>query len=345
MATIREVARLANVSVATVSRVMNGVAVTPANKAAVLAAVQQLDYRPNVFARSLATNRSGSIGVVVNEVTGLFYGGIIQGIESVVEQHGMHLTVSSGHRDANREREVVESLTQSRVDALILLISATSDYELIELAGHDRPVVVIGRHIAELADQCVFVDNVHGGYIATRHLIEQGHRRIVHLTGNLSMKDGRDRLDGYKSALRDAGIDFDESLIVEGEFVEAGGHRGVQRLLRRGTAFTAVFAANDQSAAGALLALKEAGLKVPDDVSVVGYDDVLLARYVSPALTTVGQPFVEMGRSAARLALSAIGVPYPSRIVSRFEPRLVVRESVAPAPTGPGHRAASKNTN
>lgn len=341
MATIREVARLANVSVATVSRVMNGVAVTPANKAAVLAAVQQLDYRPNVFARSLATNRSGSIGVVVNEVTGLFYGGIVQGIESVVEQHGMHLMVSSGHRDANREREVVESLTQSRVDALILLISATSDYDLIELANRDRPLVVIGRHIAELSEQCVFVDNVHGGYIATRYLIEQGHTRIAHLTGNLSMKDGRDRLDGYKSALRDAGIDFDEALVVEGEFVEAGGHRGVQRLLRRGTAFSAVFAANDQSAAGALLALKEAGLKVPDDVSVVGYDDVLLARYVSPALTTVGQPFVEMGRSAARLALSAIGVPYPSRIVSRFEPRLVVRESVSSPPAEPGERSGA----
>lgn len=329
MATIREVARLAKVSVATVSRVMNGVAVTPANRAAVLAAIEQLDYRPNAFARSLATNRSGAIGVVVNEVTGLFYGGIVQGIESVVEQHGMHLMVSSGHRVADRERQVVESLTQSRVDALILLISATSDYDLIELASRDRPVVIIGRHIEELSHNCVFVDNVHGGYIATRYLIEQGHTRIAHMTGNLSMKDGRDRLEGYKTALREAGIGFDESLIVEGEFVEAGGYRGMQRLLRRGSEFTAAFAANDQSAAGALLALKEAGLKVPDDVSVVGYDDVLLARYVSPALTTVGQPFVEMGKSAARLALTAIGIPYPARIVSRFEPRLVVRESVA----------------
>ncbi|HET8985204.1 MAG TPA: LacI family DNA-binding transcriptional regulator [Trueperaceae bacterium] len=330
MATIREVARLANVSVATVSRVMNGVGVTPANKAAVLAAIEQLHYRPNAFARSLATDRSGAIGVVVNEVTGLFYGGIVQGIESVVEKHGMHLMVSSGHRVAERERRAVESLTQSRADALILLVSATSDYDLIELANRDRPVVIIGRHIEELSEHCVFVDNVHGGYIATRHLIEQGHEHIAHLTGNLSMKDGRDRLDGYKSALHEAGIPFDEALTVDSEFVEEGGYRGMQRLLRRGREFTAAFAANDQSAAGALLALKEAGLKVPQDVSIVGYDDVLLARYVSPALTTVGQPYVEMGKSAARLALAAIGIAPATRIVSRYEPKLVIRESVAP---------------
>ena len=314
---------------------MNGVSVTAANRAAVLAAVKQLDYHPNAFARSLATNRSGAIGVVVNEVSGLFYGGVVQGIESVVETHGMHLVVSSGHRSIDRERQAFESLLQSRADALILLVTASSDYDLIELANRDRPVVIIGRHIEELADSCVFVDNVHGGYIATRHLLDLGHTRIAHLTGNLAMKDGRDRLDGYKSALREAGIDFDETLVVEGEFVEASGHQGMQRLLRRGLDFTAAFAANDQSAAGALLALKEAGVKVPDEVSVVGYDDVLLARYVSPALTTVGQPFVEMGRSAARIALDAIGVPPGARIVRRFEPKLVQRESVA----GPKQRS------
>lgn len=328
-------------SVATVSRVMNGVAVTPANKTAVLAAIEQLHYRPNAFARSLATDRSGAIGVVVNEVTGLFYGGIVQGIESVVEKHGMHLVVSSGHRVAERERQAFDSLTQSRADALILLVSATSDYDLIELANRDRPVVIIGRHIEELADRCVFVDNVHGGYVATRHLIDQGHERIAHLTGNLSMKDGRDRLEGYKAALREAGLEFDEALIVDSEFVEAGGYRGMQRLLRRGRDFTAAFAANDQSAAGALLALKESGLSVPEDVSIVGYDDVLLAKYVSPALTTVGQPYVEMGRSAAKLALSAIGIAPATRIVTKFEPKLVVRDSVAPPRQGAVLREAA----
>jgi len=332
VATIREVARLAKVSVATVSRVMNGVSVTPANRSAVLAAVEELGYRPNAFARSLATNRSGAIGVVVNEVSGLFYGGVIQGIESVVETHGMHLAVSSGHRSVERERQAVESLMESRADALILLITASSDYDLIELANRDRPVVVMGRHIEELSGRCVYVDNVHGGYIATRHLIDLGHRRIAHLTGNLAMKDGRDRLDGYRSALREAGIEYDEALVVEGEFVEASGHQGMQRLLRRGLDFTAAFAANDQSAAGALLALKEASVKVPDQVSVVGFDDVLLARYVSPSLTTVGQPFVEMGRSAARIALDAIGIPSSTRIVRRFEPKLVERESAAAVP-------------
>src|SRR5690606_29324366 len=126
-----------------------------------------------------------------------------------------------------------------------------------------------------------------------------------------------------------AGVAYDETLVVDGEFVEASGHQGMQRLLRRGRDFTAAFAANDQSAAGALLALKEAGVKVPDEVSVVGFDDVLLARYASPSLTTVGQPFVEMGRSAARIALEAIGIPSSKRIVRRYEPKLVERESAA----------------
>ena len=321
-------------SVATVSRVMNGVSVTPANKAAVLAAIEELGYRPNAFARSLATDRSGAVGVVVNEVSGLFYGGIVLGIESVVEQHGLHLMVSSGHRVLDRERRAIDSLTQSRADALILLVSATSDYDLIDLAGRDRPVVVIGRHIEELAEHCVYVDNVYGGYVATRYLIDQGHERIAHLTGNLSMKDGRDRLEGYKAALREAGIEYRESLTVDSGFGEEGGHRGMERLLRRRDDFTAAFAANDQSAAGALLALREAGRLVPDDVSVVGFDDILLARYVSPALTTVGQPYVEMGKSAARIALQAMGIEPSGKIVRRFEPKLVVRESVAPLTGG-----------
>src|SRR5690606_30641972 len=159
-----------------------------------------------------------------------FYGGIVQGIESVVEKHGMHLVVSSGHRVAERERQAFDSLTQSRADALILLVSATSDYDLIELANRDRPLVIIGRHIEELADRCRFAVDVHGGYVPTRHLTDQGHRGIAPPTRSLSMEDGRDRLERYEAARCEGGLACDEGPIVDREFVEAGGYRGMQRL-------------------------------------------------------------------------------------------------------------------
>lgn len=327
MANIKQVARLADVSVATVSRVLNGVRVTDANRAAVLAAIKRLDYRPNAFARSLATNRSGGIGVVVNEISSPFYSGIVQGIESVVEEHGMHLIVSSSHAEPERERKAVRFLRNRRCDALILVCEALHDDELIELAEHEIPLVLVGRHIEELADRCIHIDNVLGGYLATRHLIESGHRRIAHIAGNMSIKDARDRLAGYSRALAEAGIPEDGRLTAEGDFTEEGGQVAMNRLLDRNLDFTALFAANDQTAAGALLSMRERDLRAPGDVSLVGYDDVLLANYLHPALTTVRQPFAEMGQAAARLALAA-GAEAEGEVTRRFEPVLIERQSV-----------------
>ena len=325
MATIKEVARLADVSVATVSRVLNGVRVTDANHASVMAAIDQLEYRPNAFARSLATNRSGGVGVVVNEISSPFYSGIVQGIESVVEEHGMHLIVSSTHAEAERERNAVEFLRDRRCEFLILASEAMSDVELMALAEHEIPLVLVGRNIHELADSCVHLDNVLGGYLATKHLIDRGHRRIAHVTGNLSIKDARDRLDGYHQALTEAGIAARPELVAEGDFTEDGGRRATQMLLDRDAGFTALFAANDQTAAGALLTLRDRGLNCPDDVSLVGYDDVLLANYLYPALTTIRQPFAEMGQAAARLALATA----TREVTRRFEPVLIERHSVS----------------
>lgn len=329
MATIMDVARLAEVSVATVSRVLNGVSVTEANRNSVLAAIKQLDYRPNAFARSLATNRSGGLGVVVNEVSSPFYGGVVNGIESELQAHGKHLIVSSGHADRRREREAVDFLLHRRTDALILHLEATSDDDLLQLSKQRTPIVIVGRHVVELTGNCIYLDNFKGGQLATKHLIDRGHRRIAHITGNLSIKDARDRLDGYRRALSEAGIRYDEALVVEGDFVEGGGQRAMERLLDRELGFTAVFCANDQTAAGALVTLRERGKNVPSDISVVGYDDVLLANYLHPALTTIRQPFAEMGQAAARLALKALGANAEGEVTRRFEPTLIERGSVS----------------
>lgn len=330
MATIKEVSRLANVSIATVSRVLNGnVPVSTAKRERVMAAVEQLGYQPNTFARGLVTNRSGGIGVVVNELSSPYYTGILQGIEEIVEARGMHLVVSSGHAKELLEREATEFLKQRRSDALILHLEATSDADLLEWARQDDvPIIVVGRHIEELADRCVHLDNLAGGYLATKYLIGRGHRRIAHISGWMAIKDARDRLEGYRRALQEAAIPFDDALVVEGDFVEEGGQRAMQRLLDRTRDFSAVFAANDQTAAGALHTLRAHGLRVPEDISLVGYDDVLLARYLYPALTTVRQPLVEMGRAAARLALLALGANETKEVRKRFKPQLVERESV-----------------
>ena len=331
MATIRDVSQLAQVSQATVSRVLNGGApVSPAKRAAVLAAIERLDYRPNAFARSLATNRSGAIGALVSELSSHVYGDIIRGIESVAEEHGMHLVVSSGHARSDAEQRSYDFLTQRRTDALILQVDATTDDTLAEWSARgELPIVVVGRYIPALADRCVYLDNVTGGALATRHLIERGHRRIAHIAGLMRIPDARDRLEGYRKGLAAHGIAFDETLVAPGDFVEDGGERAMHSLLERGGDFSAVFVANDQSAAGALKALRDAGKRVPEDVSVIGFDDTLIAHYLSPTLPTVRQPFDEMGQAAAWLALAAIGVAERKEVTRRFEPVLIERDSVA----------------
>lgn len=330
MATIKEVSQRARVSMATVSRVLNGtVPVSADARARVMAAVKELGYQPNVFARSLATNRSGGIGVIINEISSPFYATIVQGIEEVIEAKGMHLMVSSGHAKEALEHEAVEFLRQRRSDALILHLEATSDYDILRWAQGDTPIVIVGRYVAELADRCVYLDNVAGGYLATKHLIDHGHERIAHITGWMAIKDARERLEGYRQALDEANLPFDEALVVEGNFVEEGGQLGMKRLLERKLDFTALVAANDQTAAGALQTLRAYGLRVPEDISLIGYDDVLLARYLYPALTTIRQPLAEMGQAAARLALAALGADDTKEVTRKFDPVLVARESVS----------------
>jgi LacI family transcriptional regulator len=333
VSTIREVSRLAGVSISTVSRVLNNtVPVAEDTRARVMSAVSKLGYTPNTFARGLVTNRSGGIGVVVSEISSPFYSSIVSGIEKVIEASGVHLVVSSGHVDGDLEHNAVTFLKERRCDALILHLEITTDEQLQSWSQQGVPLVVVGRHIPELADVCVYLDNELGGYVATQHLLEQGHRHIAHISGPLSMKDGRDRLAGYQRALHEAGLKLDERFIVNSDFIESGGQQAMQVLLERNLPVTAVFIANDQMAAGALKTLREHNLNVPQDISLVGYDDVLIARYLHPSLTTVHQPLAEMGKAAATIALARLhgqGVTgKETGVQHKFSPRLVKRQSV-----------------
>jgi len=313
--------------------VLNGtVPVADDTRRRVLDAVKEMNYQPNSFARGLVTNRSGGIGVVVNEISSPYYSGLVGGIERVVEQVGAHLLVSSGHATKETELEALTFLRQRRSDAIIFQVDASSDEDILNWCrAAEVPMVVVGRFVPDLADACIYLDNERGGFLATDYLIQNGHEQIAFVTGLPTIKDSWERQHGYRRALEAAGLAYDERRVVEGNFVEEGGYRAVRRLLERGVPFSAVFLANDQMAAGAFQAFREAGLRIPEDVSVVGYDDVMFARYLYPALTTVRQPFHEMGQAAARVALSALGsapLSDQKEVRRRFEPELIVRQSV-----------------
>lgn len=331
MATIKEVSHLADVSAATVSRVLNGnVAVAAETRARVLAAVEKLDYHPNTFARGLVTNRSGGVGVVVNDIASPFFGTMLKGIERVIEAQGMHLMISSGHADAAAERDALDFLLRCRADVLIVHTEALSDAELVAFASRGTPLVLVGRYVAELASRSVYLDNEAGGRLMSEYLIAQGHTRIAHIAGPSALHDARARLAGYRQALENAGLDYDAGLVAEANFEEESGRRAAQQLLARRRDFSALFAANDQMAAGALSALREAGVDVPNEISLAGYDDVLLARYLYPSLSTVCQPMEAMGRVAAQLALAELRGESGEGVRRTFEPTLVIRNSVVP---------------
>ena len=325
--TIHDIAREAGVSPSTVSRVLNGsTPVAESKRNAVLAAVHSLEYRPSALAQGLARGRSGAVGVLTQDIASPFYGEILKGIEQGLTGSGYHPVFASGNWRGEDERDALEMLRSRQVDALIVMGGQLADADLRRTAER-TPLVVVGRQVPGLEGQCLRVDDRQGAYQATQYLIQLGHRRIAHITGMLSHQDAAERRQGYLDALTDAGIAPDPQLLVEGDFSERSGLLATDELLRRSARLTAIFAANDQIAYGARLALYRRGIRVPDDVSLVGFDDQPGSAYTTPPLTTVRQPTVEMGRAAAHLVRNLLdGLPINP---PTFATTLVIRESAA----------------
>ncbi|MGL5048379.1 MAG: LacI family DNA-binding transcriptional regulator [Shewanella sp.] len=329
MITIREVAELACVSQATVSRVVNDhKRVTESTRVRVLAAMKTLGYQPNAFAQALASNRSCSIGMVVGNLGGFFYGPLMHSVEEQARESGHHLIVTSGEDNHAKEWDAINFLLSRRVDALILHVSAITDYELIDLAARGIKIVIINRYVPELAQQCVYLDNEYGGYLATKHLLDLGHTRIACITGQLNKGDSRDRLQGYRNALQEHGLLFDSALVAEGSFDEDGGLNTARRLVQRQLNFTAVVCGNDNIAMSVYDVLVEHGLSAGIHVSVVGYDDAIVARYLRPKLTTVRFPIIEMGKTAVKLVLQKHSVK-TTEVCLKMTPELIIRASTS----------------
>lgn len=331
MATIYDVSILAGVSLATVSRVVNNTGkVSEKTCKKVHDAMEQLGYRPNSIAQSLASNRSNSVGVLVSQLDGPFYGPLMREIESVLRAANKHVIIAAGHSDAAQEKDAVEFLLSRGCDALIVDAEILSNEYLQKLCKGKTPVVLINRHVDGIEDRCVHLNNLEGGLLASRHVLEHGHQQVAYISGPLFKLDARERLEGHKQALTEKGLTFDERLFFEGDFREEGGYEGMAVLLERGQPFTAVVCANDQMASGAIALCLERGLQVPQDISFVGFDNIPFPRYISPKLTTVCNPIQDMGHMAANWVLKEV---YDNREVNfshRFEPDLVVRESVQP---------------
>jgi len=328
MATIYDVCDKAGVSMATVSRVINGNENVRKNtRQKVLDAMKSLGYKPNIIAQSLASKRTNSIGIHVSELSGPFYGPMMAGVEDELRKAGKHVFITSGHDDEKREKESIDFLISRNCDALILHVGAVSDKYLLDLYQGEIPIVLLNRYIPAMAEQCIILDNIHGGYIATKMLLEYGHRDIAYISGPLWKTDSQERLLGHKKALTEFDVSFDEDLFYEGDFHEQSGMKGLKYFLNSGKTFTGLACANDDMASGVLVKARETNIRIPENISVIGYDDINLAYYLHPKLTTVKYPIEEMARMAAKWILKNIYKKKIDRIVNTFLPELVVRDT------------------
>ncbi|MDQ2043796.1 LacI family transcriptional regulator [Pseudoalteromonas sp. 20-92] len=331
MATIYQVSELAGVSLATVSRVMNkNTRVSDKTKQKVLDAMEQLGYKPNSIAQSLASNCTNSVGILVSELHGPFFAQMMAGIESELRAAGKHVIITTGHSEEDKEQEGIEFLISRRCDAIILHVEAVSDDYLIKLSKGSTPVYLMSRYVEQLKDNCISLDNQLGGYLATKSILNQGHTQIAYIAGPQFKADAFNRLEGHKQALTEAGIKFDPALYYIGDFNETGGSEGLKHFINEKLSFTALVCANDEMASGAMKYAREHGYNLPNDLSIVGFDNVIFANYLYPTLTTIDNPVGKMGEMAAKLVLKDV---YQNKnlVINRFfEPTLMQRDSSAP---------------
>lgn len=329
--TITEIAKKANVSPSTVSRVLRSSAgVAQDKKDAVMKAVAELNYQPNIFAQSLASGQSMTIGVLTQNFGTPFYDGILQGVLLGMEQTQYWPIFADGRWQQSVESQALDMLLNRRVDGMIIVGGQLDEIRLQGVA-EQMPLVTVARKLNQMPDNCLYVDNFQAAYQLTNYLMDMGHLDIAHITASVVYEeyvtDISQRYEGYLQALRDAGIEPDPRLLVEGTLQQQSGLLAVEMLLARGRPFSAIFAANDQMAFGARLALYRRNIRVPEDVSIVGFDDESSAAYMLPPLTTMRQPAQAMGRKAAETLLAMMNDKAQTPPI--FNAQLIVRESVA----------------
>jgi LacI family transcriptional regulator len=328
--TIADVARSAGVSRATVSRYLNKTLDLPADTASRIdKAVQKLKYRPNRIARGLKRGKTDSLGLVVPDIANPFYGALASHVEAEAEAAGLSLTLYSSRNRLEREILLLDQQASRLVDGLIFLTNHSSNGLLSRRINSQDRIVLLDEDVPSTVAPKVFVDNERGGYEATRHLIEMGHREIAHVTGPKDLFSVRARYAGYKRALREAGIALNRSLILFGTYTPEFGRAAVARLFAQTSIPSAVFASSDYIIVGILEALRNLNLTVPGEISVIGFDDLIFTQLLHPPVTTVRQPIAELAQAGVRILLDCIrGTNHCGEVV-RLPVRLIKRASVA----------------
>lgn len=330
MVSIKDIARIAGVSHTTVSRALrDSPEVSEETKARIRRIADEVGYRPSAVARSLVTQRTQVVGVVVTRLSDPFHTEMVQGVEEVAEQHEYGVLLSLSHEDSRKEQSIVEMMAQRQVDGIIVSASRVGNHYLNLLEGLHIPIVLINSHHTSENVYSIAMDDHHGGLVATQHLIDLGHQHIGYITSERGGRTSRQRMAGYREALKEADLPSERTLVAKGNGRVAGGEAAMTRLLARDPRPTAVFCYNDLTAIGALRAIVQAGLCVPEDVSLVGFDGLVEATYVNPPLTTVEQPRHQMGRLAAQMIIGLLSdESQPTRLV--LQGTLIRRDSCSP---------------
>lgn len=330
MATMKDIAKLAGVSTSTVSHVINKSRfVSEEISLRVNNAATQLNYRPSALARSLKINRTKTIGMLVTTSTNPFFGEVVKGVERSCYQQGYNLILCNTEGDNERMRESINTLLQKRVDGLILMCSSLEGERIDVFEQYpDIPVVVMDWGPMLFTSDKIQDNSLRGGYLAAKYLIESGHQQIGCITGPLVKHQAQMRYEGYKRALNEAGLVFNANWIIEADFECEGGYEAFNKMFAKGPLPSSIFVCNDMMAMGVINAANEKGIRIPQDLSIIGYDDIHIAKFMSPSLTTIHQPKYRLGKAAVEALLNRLEKGAIDAQVVQLEPTLVERSTV-----------------
>ncbi|TON41508.1 transcriptional repressor PurR [Vibrio parahaemolyticus] len=331
MATMKDIAKLAGVSTSTVSHVINKTRfVSEEISERVNNAAKELNYyAPSALARSLKVNRTKTIGMLVTTSTNPFFGEVVKGVERSCYHKGYSLILCNTEGDNERMRQSINTLLQKRVDGLILMCSSLEGERIDVFERYpDIPVVVMDWGPMLFTSDKIQDNSLRGGYLAAKYLIDCGHTEIGCITGPLIKHQAQMRYEGYKRAMNEAGLEFNANWIIESDFECEGGYQAFKKMAERGTLPSSIFVSNDMMAMGVINAANELGIKVPDDLSIIGYDDIHIAKFMSPSLTTIHQPKYRLGQAAVETLVRRLDDKSNEAQVVQLEPTLVVRNSV-----------------
>ncbi|KNF07865.1 transcriptional regulator, LacI family [Gottschalkia purinilytica] len=330
MANIKDVAKLANTSITTVSRVLNNSGyVKEETKERILKVIKELNYNPNALARGLVTDVTKTIGLLLPDITNPYFANIAKAVEDAASKYDYSVFLCSTNGEIDKEIRYLEVLNQKRVDGIIYGTVIDGDEGIKKVKSMNIPVVVLDRGMDKLQIDTVMVDNIKGAFLATKYLMDNGHKNIAFIGGPNNTKTSLDRKKGYIKFLKSKNVEIDKNLISYGDFQIESGFNAMKQLIDRKVKIDAVFVANDLMAIGAINYLSKKGIDVPEEISVIGFDNVGLSSLTTPKLTTIEQPISEMSKISIELIMDQILEEENKYREIKLTPKIIVRESVS----------------